>query len=206
MTTKERILEEALTLFSRQGYKATGVRQIAAAVGIRDASLYKHFKSKEDIFRGIMALIEEHIGGFSPELGLPRWEGESLDADTEPLVHLDLETMKAISRKAFLFYLTDPYLSRFRRLAHLERYREPEIYRRYYKLFMEDAVSYLPRLFEVLMKRGTFRQGDPRGAALHYYAPIYFLLDQYEGCEERVEEAATILDQQIEAFYSLYHQ
>lgn len=205
MTTKERILEEALTLFSRQGYKATGVRQIAAAVGIRDASLYKHFKSKEDIFRGIMALIEEHIGGFSPELGLPRWEGESLDADTEPLVHLDLETMKAISRKAFLFYLTDPYLSRFRRLAHLERYREPEIYRRYYKLFMEDAVSYLTRLFEVLMKRGTFRQGDPRGAALHYYAPIYFLLDQYEGCEERAEEAAAILDQQIEAFYSLYH-
>ena len=65
MTTKERITEEALTLFSEKGYKGTSVKDIADAVGIKDASLYKHFKSKEEIFNAIVALISDHIGGLS---------------------------------------------------------------------------------------------------------------------------------------------
>ena len=39
MTTKEKITEEALTLFARKGYKGTSVKNIADAVGIKDASL-----------------------------------------------------------------------------------------------------------------------------------------------------------------------
>ena len=35
MSTKERILEEALTLFSEQGYDGTGIDEIAAHVGIK---------------------------------------------------------------------------------------------------------------------------------------------------------------------------
>ena len=50
MSTRERIVDEALTLFSTKGYAGTTVRDIADAVGIRDASLYKHFPSKRAIF------------------------------------------------------------------------------------------------------------------------------------------------------------
>ena len=49
MSTKDKILEEALTLFAEKGYDGTGVDQIAEAVGIKAPSLYKHFKGKEDI-------------------------------------------------------------------------------------------------------------------------------------------------------------
>ena len=50
MTTKEKITKEALTLFAEKGYKGTSVKNIADAVGIKDASLYNHFKSKQEIF------------------------------------------------------------------------------------------------------------------------------------------------------------
>ena len=49
MTTKQKILNEALTLFSERGYNAVYVGDIAAAVGIKAPSLYKHYKSKKDI-------------------------------------------------------------------------------------------------------------------------------------------------------------
>ena len=49
MSTKERILDAALTLFAENGYDGTSVEQIANAVGIKAPSLYKHFKGKEDI-------------------------------------------------------------------------------------------------------------------------------------------------------------
>lgn len=40
MTTKEKIVETALDLFSQRGYDGVSVRDIARAVGIRESSLY----------------------------------------------------------------------------------------------------------------------------------------------------------------------
>ena len=44
MSTKERILNEALRLFSEKGYSDVYVSDIAEAVGIKAPSLYKHYK------------------------------------------------------------------------------------------------------------------------------------------------------------------
>ena len=71
MTTKERIADEALTLFSTKGYKGTSVKNIAAAVGIRDSSLYKHFRSKKDIFDTIVKEMQNRMSGLSFQVGLP---------------------------------------------------------------------------------------------------------------------------------------
>jgi len=48
-TTRERLVTEAMRLFSEQGYRATSVAQIEAAAGLAAGSgaLYHHFKSKE---------------------------------------------------------------------------------------------------------------------------------------------------------------
>jgi AcrR family transcriptional regulator len=48
-TTRERLVSEAMRLFSEQGYRATSVAQIEAAAGLAAGSgaLYHHFKSKE---------------------------------------------------------------------------------------------------------------------------------------------------------------
>ena len=48
--TKQRVLPEALRLFSQRGHDAVSVEQIADAVGVKAPSLYKHYKSKQDIF------------------------------------------------------------------------------------------------------------------------------------------------------------
>ena len=45
--TKERILEEALKLFSQSGYMGTSMNDIAAELGVTKAALYKHYKSKQ---------------------------------------------------------------------------------------------------------------------------------------------------------------
>ena len=54
--TKQGILDAALELFSVQGFEATSISQIASAVGIRKASLYSHFDSKQAI---LDALVQE---------------------------------------------------------------------------------------------------------------------------------------------------
>ena len=51
--TKEKIINAAIFLFSDKGYSKVSVRDIAKEVGIKAASLYGHFKSKEDILHSL---------------------------------------------------------------------------------------------------------------------------------------------------------
>ncbi|WP_067831857.1 TetR/AcrR family transcriptional regulator [Actinomadura kijaniata] len=54
-----RILHAAARLFALQGYSATSTRDIAAAVGVRQPALYKHFPSKDAI---LAALVDAAVG------------------------------------------------------------------------------------------------------------------------------------------------
>lgn len=77
MTQEERsarsrasVLEAALGLFSRQGYRATSMRDIAARASVSTGNLYHHFKDKEAIFR---ELIDQYVRAASdPEFPIHR--------------------------------------------------------------------------------------------------------------------------------------
>ena len=56
---RSRILDEAATLFLRQGYAATSLRDIANAAGMKAGSLYYHFESKEAL---LLAILRQGIG------------------------------------------------------------------------------------------------------------------------------------------------
>jgi AcrR family transcriptional regulator len=52
---REEILDAAAELFTTQGYANTSTRRIADAVGVRQASLYHHFATKDDILDALLA-------------------------------------------------------------------------------------------------------------------------------------------------------
>ncbi len=52
---RAQILDAAAELFSEQGYGAATTRQIADAVGVRQASIYYHFNNKQEILAELLA-------------------------------------------------------------------------------------------------------------------------------------------------------
>jgi AcrR family transcriptional regulator len=66
--TKERLLEAAAQTFSREGIQGATTRQIAREAGVNEVTLFRHFKSKEQLLgavveRGLaseIALMNEH--------------------------------------------------------------------------------------------------------------------------------------------------
>ena len=52
---REEILDAAAELFTTHGYANTSTRKIADAVGVRQASLYHHFATKDDILEALLA-------------------------------------------------------------------------------------------------------------------------------------------------------
>jgi len=59
--TKQEILEHALTLFMTKGYEGASMSDLAAATGIKKASLYAHYSGKEEIFSAVFTgVLEEY--------------------------------------------------------------------------------------------------------------------------------------------------
>jgi AcrR family transcriptional regulator len=57
----QRVHDAAWELFFKQGYSATTADQIAAAAGVRRATLYKYFRGKEEILRMIAERYAERL-------------------------------------------------------------------------------------------------------------------------------------------------
>ncbi|MDO5111016.1 MAG: TetR/AcrR family transcriptional regulator [Clostridia bacterium] len=202
MTTKERIVSEALTLFSRKGYKGTSVKDIAAAVGVKDSSLYKHFKSKQDILDAIMATIKDHIQRITESFGLPT--GTDYDGAAAFYATLTQDDLVALSNKIFLFYLKDDLLSKFWRMGSMEQFHNPQVYALFRRFFLEDSIQYQAALFSEMIRHHIFIAADPEVMAVSFYTPIFFLLSKYAGLESDEAEALAALDKQVREFYRVY--
>ena len=57
---REQLLEVATKLFAKLGYEATTTAAIAEAAGVTEPILYRHFKSKQELFVAIVRAMSEH--------------------------------------------------------------------------------------------------------------------------------------------------
>jgi AcrR family transcriptional regulator len=60
-STRDRIMEAAIDLFTEQGFDKTSLREVAERVGVTKAALYYHFRSKEDLLSSLI----ERVHGIS---------------------------------------------------------------------------------------------------------------------------------------------
>jgi len=58
---KDAILEEATRLFAERGYEGTSMADLAERVGLRKASLFHHFASKEELRRAVLARLVQRV-------------------------------------------------------------------------------------------------------------------------------------------------
>lgn len=202
VTTKERIVDEALTLFSIKGFKGTSVKSIADAVGIKDASLYKHFKSKQEILDTIVGEMKRRVDALADAEGMPLGVPDA--GVISAYAAMSVDVLVEYSKKAFLFYLRDSFMLRFWRMGNIEQYQNPAVYRVFYQFFFEDSIEYLTHLFSGLAKEGILKEVEPGVMALSFYAPIFFLLSKYANLEGREEEALENLERQVREFFRVY--
>ena len=115
MSTKEKILDAALTLFAENGYDGTSVEQIASIVGIKAPSLYKHYKGKED---NLNALIDSAEARYEEMFGSVKNIGK-VPQSREEFIKV---TLKRIS-----FTIKDPVIRKTRMLLVQEQFRNERI-------------------------------------------------------------------------------
>jgi AcrR family transcriptional regulator len=199
--TKQKILQEALTLFSEQGYDAVSVVQIAEAVGIKAPSLYKHYKSKQAIFQ---AILDEMQKRYTQQAVSMQMNGSDAHADAGLFADLSEEALIQMGTNLFLYFLHDEYVSKFRKMLTIEQYHSQELAMLYTKQYADDPLSYQGAMFHLLAQSGALKPENPQIMALHFYAPLYLLLTLCDRQPEREPEALEVLEQHIRQFNRLY--
>jgi AcrR family transcriptional regulator len=101
--TRDRILDAAAHVMRTRGFARTTTKEIARAAGYSEATLYKHFTDKTDLF---LAVLKERLPSLGSTLGAL---SAALDADTSsPAVPSPRESLAirlaATARGAIAFY------------------------------------------------------------------------------------------------------
>jgi TetR/AcrR family acrAB operon transcriptional repressor len=60
MKARTRILDAAMLVFRRHGFRRSSIEQAAEAAGLTRQALYHHFKSKEAVFRAVIEQLHEN--------------------------------------------------------------------------------------------------------------------------------------------------
>ena len=60
-TKRDELVQKALRAFYRNGFHATGMDMLAAETGISKTSMYKHFRTKEDLIIAVLRLRDENF-------------------------------------------------------------------------------------------------------------------------------------------------
>ena len=165
--TTERLFDTAAELFCREGFAATTTREIAAAVGIQQASLYYHMESKEELLYRICL--------FSLEQFLSHVPAATENAAVSPqriciLIRAHLATLFRYQQRNIVMLLEMRALSKRHRASVVELRDQ---YERYVRAILDEAQA-----------RGLIRRDIPAkylGVSLMSilnYTAVWFRKDQ----------------------------
>ena len=203
MKTREKIIYEALYLFSVHGYDAVTIREIASKVGIKESSIYNHFKNKQDILNKI---IEETLKRYYSTLENVKVPESEDDNVSELYDNITDDTFLDICTKIFLFYLKDDYISKLRRLLTIEQYGNEEIGETFRYVFIDRVLETQRQVLQKFIDSGRFIQGDAYTMALHFYSPVFLLLYKYDNCPENEEQAIMELKMHVSQYNAIYRR
>lgn len=160
--TKEKILKTSLKLFSDKGFKATTVRDIAGAMGVKQSALYNHFKNKDEI-------LETLVKDLTSSAIVTIFE----DKDTQELQKQGKALLASIAT-TFKLIGFDSKNEALLKLLMQEIYRNERIREIYNEHFYQENVKKLSGLFFAMMQAEQIKSSDPLLLANEFFSPLFF--------------------------------
>jgi AcrR family transcriptional regulator len=160
--TKAKILKTSLKLFSTKGFKATTVRDIAGAMGVKQSALYNHFKNKDEILE---TLVTELTSSAIVTL-FDNKESETLIKQGKSLLMSIATTFKLIG--------FDGQNEALLKLLMQEIYRNERIREIYNEHFYQENVKKLSGLLFGMMQEEMIKSSDPLLLANEFFSPLFF--------------------------------
>lgn len=168
LETTRQILDIAADLFARNGYDGVSVRAIAVKTGIKESSIYNHFKSKADILETLFDEFIKHVPETRPS-----------DGELDQMLML-MEPEEIF--KSILFHVGKSIcgtLSNTTMIINYEKFRNPRAAEMYYKYIVNEPADYYERLINKMIERKMVKPVDARIIAEQYNYVSIALTKEY---------------------------
>lgn len=190
--TKEKMLDSALEVFSRSGYAAANLKEIAGAVGVVKSAFYRHYESKEEVWNAVIDRMEAYYEQrFGSSVNLPPIPGT-----TEDLKRLTLNMLD--------FTVHDRLVIMTRKLLLTEQFHDDRVRRLATKHFGVGQEEMFSKLFAAMMENGSLIRADPAMLAFSYVAPITSLVHLCDREPDKMPAALEKAKAFIDHFISIY--
>lgn len=150
---RQQILQVAIGLFSKCGFSGTTTKQIAQSAGVSEAIIFRHFATKDELYRAIL----DHMvceGGMKS----PPWEND--DMQQKALAEKDDFTFfYNFALHALEHQQSDVEFMRLLFHSALEKHELASIF---FEQFITPIYEYLCKYIEMRQADGAFRNFEPR--------------------------------------------
>jgi TetR/AcrR family transcriptional regulator len=145
---RRQLLRAAIDGFARNGFSGTKTKDIAAAAGVSEAMLFRHFATKEDLYHAILDMKED------------REAAERVKRLVEECARRrdDAGVFGAVARQIFASFHEDPAFHRLILYALLEGHLMASLF---HKRFGSPRHDFLRQYVLRRQKEGAFRACDP---------------------------------------------
>ncbi len=199
--TKEKILTAALEMFSVNGFTAVSIRDIGKVVGIKESSIYYHFRNKEDILQSILDEADK----------MAQIRKDNFNEALQTVSTIKIEEFVKVGIAYVNGYLLEERIHKLLRMLMIEKQRNEKAAAIYQKLLFTAPVEHHKNVFSYMMDIGCISKDHPDLMAVEYQSIILFIFNKYfsgpEAAAGEVKAAAlnelTIL---LNRFFARYSQ
>jgi TetR/AcrR family transcriptional regulator len=107
---RHQLLDTALEIFARKGFEGTTTKEVAAAAGVTEAIIFRHFPTKQALYT---AVLDHHAQ-------LPEWQDWLAEIKSWMEQNNDAEVLRSIAKVILKSYRTDTRYERVLLFAALE--------------------------------------------------------------------------------------
>lgn len=190
--TKQHILDVALELFSKKGFSATSIREIAKTVGVRESAIYNYFKSKNDILQTLFL-------NYGPSCAFKKiTEKESSSDSVDPYTFL-MEIKNEIINSIF-----DENEQNFMKIIIIQDFTTDAAKNFAKKIIMEQDMPFMILYFTKLIDKGLIKRIEPQTLSCEFLTPLIFLKIQYlllNCCQDNIQLINNAADNHVKFFW-----
>jgi AcrR family transcriptional regulator len=156
LPTRDRILETALRLFSEKGYLGATTKEISAESGIAEVTLFRHFPSKESLFKEVLSTYTflPTLKGIMPSVSVMPYE--------KALVEIARRFIETLRLRRDLI-----------KIMHSECHLYPEKIKSLQQVFLTEMMDTLAGFFASRRRNGDLKNFDELLAARLFLGMFY---------------------------------
>ena len=168
--TEEKIFKTAIELFSQKGYNGVSIREIARAVGIKESSIYNHYKNKDKILETIFNYYKNQMN----KTGLSE---EDLN---KKIGSITFEQFWTKGLANFQKATEAPLIEKINNIILLEMFRDERARDIALEELFHRQQKVVSKIFTKMQKNGIITKDfDPEVLALEYTYPMLGLRFEY---------------------------